>query len=306
MPTSIRLPAIFATAFVALTAASCNVERYATSKFGDVIARGGATWTRDDDPELVRAAAPFSLKLVESLLDTEPKHEGLLLTASRGFTQYAYAFVEQDADRAEEKDLARSRELQTRAKKLYRRGRDYGMRGLEVRHPGICAALYHDLKNALVDTKREDVPFLFWTAASWGLSLSLSKYDPMALADQPIVQALIDRAVELDEGWEEGTLHSFLITYEASRPGGQRDWVERTRKHFERSVELSHGNRAAPFVAFAEAVPMKNQDRREFTELLTRALAVDLRAEPDARLENEIAQARARWLKSRTADLFVQ
>ena len=32
------------------------------------IAQGGSAFSGDDDPELVRAAAPFSLKLIESLL----------------------------------------------------------------------------------------------------------------------------------------------------------------------------------------------------------------------------------------------
>jgi len=41
----------------------------------------------DDDPELVREAVPFSLKLIESLLEQSPQHRGLLYAASSGFTQ---------------------------------------------------------------------------------------------------------------------------------------------------------------------------------------------------------------------------
>jgi predicted anti-sigma-YlaC factor YlaD len=285
---------------------ACSVERFAAGKLGDALAGSGSTYARDDDPELVRAAAPFSLKLIESLLEKDPEHEGLLLAATRGFTQYAYAFVEQDADRIEDADLARSRELQERARRLYHRAHVYGLRGLEVRHPGFRECFDDDPHTALADARAEDVPLLYWTAASWGLELALSKDDPEALLGLPQVEALIDRALALDESWNEGAIHTFLVTYESSRPSGRREWVDRARTHFERAVALSHGTIAAPYVAFAEAVPLKEQNQRAFEELLGRALAIDLAKNPEARLENEIARARARWLLSRESELFLE
>lgn len=307
IPSHLRVRALVAAiGIVALLASGCSVRRFAAGQLGDALAESGASFARDDDPELIRAAAPFSLKLVESLLDENPEHEGLLLAAARGFTQYGYAFVEQDAERVEEQDLARSREMRARALKLYRRARDYGLRGLDVRHPGLSKALLDDPARALAATGRDDVPLLYWTAASWGLLLAGSKDDPEVLADQPAMQALIDRALELDDTWSDGAIHVFLITYEAARPGGGKDWEQRARAHFDRAVALSGDRRAAPFVAYAEAVPMKTQDKRAFEELLERALAVRVELFPDARLENELAQSRARWLRSRIPDLFLE
>ena len=80
----------------------CAVRELAVNRFGDAIAQGGSAFSGDDDPELVRAAAPFSLKLIESLLAESTEHKGLLLAASRGFTQYAYAFLQQEAEEAED------------------------------------------------------------------------------------------------------------------------------------------------------------------------------------------------------------
>lgn len=77
----------------------CSIKRMAVNKFGDALASGGSTYESDDDPELVASAVPFGLKLMESLLAESPKHPGLLLAASSGFTEYAYAFVGQQADR---------------------------------------------------------------------------------------------------------------------------------------------------------------------------------------------------------------
>ncbi|MBI5365104.1 MAG: hypothetical protein HZA53_18145 [Planctomycetes bacterium] len=292
-------------ACAALVLGACSVERFAVGKLGDALADGSSSWMKDDDPELIRSAVPFSLKLIESLLEKDPQHDGMLLAAASGFTQYAWGFVQQDAERMEEHDLARSRELAERARKLYRRAREYGLRGLDARHPGFREALLEDPATAIADAERADVPFLYWTAAAWGLELTLSKTDPMELANLPAVEALIDRALQLDEGWNDGAIHGFLIVFEESRPGGGRDWTERARKHFERAVELSKGARAAPYVAFAEAVPMKAQDRKGFEELLGHALAIDASKHPEVRLENELAAARARWLLSRIDDLFL-
>src|SRR5215510_8014881 len=97
----------------------CSVRRIAVNKLGDALAAGGTTFASDDDPELVKAAVPFSLKLMESLLAESPNHEGLLFATASGFTQYAFAFVQQEADEMEDKDVAKAAEIRVRARKLY-------------------------------------------------------------------------------------------------------------------------------------------------------------------------------------------
>ena len=132
---------------MAVAGSGCSVKRMAVNKVGDALAGGGTTFASDDDPELVKAAVPFSLKLMESLLNESPRHEGLLLATASGFTQYAYAFVQEDADEMEDKDLAAAEEMRGRARRLYLRARNYGLRGLEVRHKGFEKALRADAEN---------------------------------------------------------------------------------------------------------------------------------------------------------------
>jgi hypothetical protein len=48
--------------------AGCSVHKFAVNKVADAIASSGATFAGDDDPQLVREAVPFGLKLNESLL----------------------------------------------------------------------------------------------------------------------------------------------------------------------------------------------------------------------------------------------
>src|SRR5262245_15256070 len=88
----------------ALACGGCSIRRYALNQAADALAGSSTTFASDDDPELVKAAAPFSLKLMESLLAENPQHRGLLTSAASGFTQYAYAFVEDEADEIEPRD----------------------------------------------------------------------------------------------------------------------------------------------------------------------------------------------------------
>ena len=154
---------------VGITSIGCAVKRIAVNKLGNAIASGGTIYASDNDPELVQSAVPFSLKLMESLLEESPKHRGLLLAACKGFTEYSYAFVQEDADEIEGTNLAEATRLRARARRLDLRARDYGLRGLEARHLGFGTALRQNPRAAVQRiTSTKEVPLLYWTAASWG------------------------------------------------------------------------------------------------------------------------------------------
>lgn len=306
-PASRVRPVGWLAALLALCLAStgCSVKRLAINQLGDALSNGGGSFATDDDPDLIRDAAPFSLKLMESLLAEAPGHRELLQALASGYTQYAYAFAQQPADELEEKDLAAAAASRARAKRLYLRARNYGLRGLEARYPGIEKELRADPVRAVRLTKKADVHLLYWTAASWAATISLSKDSPDAIADLPLAAALIDRALVLDEKFDHGAIHSFLITFELARPGAGPDAVAKSRQHFARAVELSGGNQAGPYLSLAENVAVKQQNATEFKALLEKALAVKVDARPEWRLVNTIMQRRAKWLLGRMDDLIL-
>jgi predicted anti-sigma-YlaC factor YlaD len=283
------------------------IKKFAINKLGDALAGTGTTFSSDDDPDLVADAIPFGLKLYESLLAETPRHKGLLLAAATGFTQYSYAFVDQPADEAMTEHLDQSNALRARARRLYLRAHRYGLRGLEVSYPGLGAALEQDPAAALARTRKQDIPLLYWTAASHGLAISASKSDPEMIAQLPVVEAILRRVTELDESWGDGAVPQFRITIESVQTGLKpAEKQEHMRKYFERSLQLSKGVLAAPFVSYAENACVANQNRAEFKALLEKALAIDADAHPSDRLANLVAQRRARWLLSRIDELFLE
>lgn len=288
-----------------LLAGGCSVRKFAVNKLGDSLANSGTTFASDNDPDFVGQAVPFSLKLIEGLLAESPKHRGLLYAAASGFTQYSYVWVQQPADETESIDLEKSTALRVRARNLYLRAKEYGLRGIEAKHPNFASALREHPPEALRRTNKADVPLLYWTAVAWGAAISLSKDHPEIVAEQPQVEALIDRAYALDPDFEHGVIDQFLISYESARQGAKGDFAERSKQHFDRAVRLSDGQLASPFVSFAESVSVQKQNRKEFESLLQQALAINPDSRPEWRLSNLIMQRRARWLLSREDELFL-
>lgn len=303
---SARRLGCFTVALTLLLSTGCSVKKFAISRMADSLAsQSTSSFATDDDPELIGDALPFALKLMEGLLDQVPQHRGLLFATSSGFTQYSYVWVQQPADEMEQQDVERAKVMRLRARKLYLRARDYGIRGLEVKHPGFGMALRHDAKFAVRAATKRDVPLLYWTAASWGAAISVSKDDPDLVADQPIVEALVDRSLALDPEFDHGAIHGFLISYESVRQGAEGDFAVRSRRHFDEQVRLTGGHLASPFVSLAETVSVSKQDKKEFESLLKQALAIDLDAKPEWRLNNIVMQRRARWLLSREDELIL-
>jgi predicted anti-sigma-YlaC factor YlaD len=270
---------------LALAAATgCSVREYALRSVGDALAGGGDTYASDDDLELIGIATPFGLKTIETLLAEVPDHTGLLLAAARGFTQYTYVYVQTPAEELEERDVAAAYAQQERARRLYVRARDYGRRGLR--------------------NEPDNVALLYWTAVASAAAISLSKDRPDMLAGLPEVDKMIRRAEQLDPDFDRGTLQSFLIGYEMSRPGAGAGAEKLARAHFARAVELSGGRQAGPYVSLAEAVSVEKKNRREFEALLKQAMQVNPGAQPEWRLANTVMQKRARRLLARTDELF--
>ncbi len=286
---------------------ACSPRAAATKVMANAVSSSptGGVYAEDDDPELIRAAVPFGLKTMEALLAEHPDHDGLLTALAAGFTQFGYGFVEADGDAAELRGQnAAAQGLHARANKLYLRAREYGLRGLEVRHEGLAAKLrsVRDLDAALAVLEKDDVPLAYWTAASWALAIGSKKEDMALVAELPVPGAIMKRALALDEAWDEGAIHVFFVTWEATQGGDAG--LARAKEHFDRAVALSKGKKLGVFVAYAEAVAIPRQDRAEFTRLLQQVLAADVEADKEHRLANVLAQRRARLLLDHVEDLF--
>ena len=301
----IARPAIIFVAAAVLSGCA-TVNTLAVKGVASTLSEGGDTVTSHDDPDLIAGAMPFALMLHESLLASVPTYEPLLTTTCSLYTQYAFGFVAADAEALQRDDYDRSKQLNDRAFRLAERGRKYCWRGLEVKFRGISEALKADPAQALQRAKKEHVELLYWSAASLGAAISTGGIEhPELLIDWPVVRALAERALALDETWNNGSLPELMVTVESQGEAlGGSD--ERARRYFARAVEIQRGLSPGPYVALATGVVKTRQDRDEFTKLLDQALAIDPDKDPSHRLVTLITQKRARLLRERIDDLFLE
>lgn len=300
-----RLPVAFLILLVVTSGSACSLKTMAVNTVANTLSETGTTFTADDDLKLVGDAIPFALKLYETLLESTPRHQGLLLSTCSGFTQYAYGYIETEAESLPSIRRADIRDAHDRALRLYLRARGYCFRAMNVRFGENTSEALLLKPDTVVDkAKVADVPLLYWTAASWGAAISLGLDRPDLAIDLPAVRMLAERALALDEKWSKGALHELFITLDSlpEELGGNR---ARAREHFARAVELQEGLSPGPYVALATGVAVPSQDRAEFERLLKTALAIDPEKNPSSRLVTLLIQQRARLLLDRIDERFV-
>jgi hypothetical protein len=175
---------------------------------------------------------------------------------------------------------------------MYARARGYCMRGLALRHPGFSqAGLISNSEIALRATTKEDVPWLYWTGASWGAELSIAPDRLLRIGELAGVRALMRRAKSLDDSWDHGAIYEAMIAFDGLPVllGGS---PSAARADFDRAMELSGGKSVFARVAYASTL----SDEAEKKRLLQAAVEEDVSKVPGRRLTNLIAQRYAKAL----------
>jgi predicted anti-sigma-YlaC factor YlaD len=295
-------------ALAVLLLSSCSINQFAVRTVAGFLSGSGQStvFTGEDDPELVRDALPFVLKTYESLLEADPQNAPLALATGRTFVSYAFAFIQAPSDELPSSKADEQRAMRDRAKRLFLRARAYILRGLEIRRPGFGAAFEKgNMDAALKLTRPEDADYLYWAGAAWMAAFSADPFDFAQIITLPRAVALLKQVDGWDGAYGAGAVHEIFITFYGAAPAELGGSEAKARESFDRVMKLSKGQRAGPYLALATAVSIKRQDVQEFSDLLGKALAVDLDASPGDRLVNIINQRKARWLLDHVEDYFL-
>ena len=289
--------------------ASCSINKIAIKSVSDALTGSGSAdvFTGDSDPELVGGALPFAIKMYETLLSQNPSHQGLLLTTGSLFVMYANAFVQGPAEMLDSIDFYEERQAGLdRAKKLYLRGYALLNSALDKKYPGFSTASVNDgsLEPLLKKCRKDDVPLLYWAVAGGLAAYSIDVFDFSLGSSIPEWGAMIARAYELDPDFSNGAIDDFYILYYASMPetlGGDKAKAE---IHFRRALEKTRGLAAGPYVSYAKAICVPDQDYDCFKDNLEKALEIDPDEDPSSRLVNIISQRKARYMLENAYEFF--
>ncbi len=316
--------------FVVMLAGCKSIEKAGINMISDIMAGEGSgeIFTGDNDPQLVEDALPFILKMYEMLVGMNPTDPDLLLATGSTFIMYSNIFIQTPAGMLPDESFLEQSRMLKRSKKMYRRGTEYVLRALDLLYDGFRNDFDSgNIDEALYDMYEEDIEFLYWAAS--GLMGEFSS-DPFDLSLGPQVYkavSLIYKAYEMDENYNKGAIHDILLLMNSSLPEalmfnsidsetalfvknyysnmGLINPVEKARYHFDKSIELSGGINASPYISLASTVCVKEQNYKEFKNLLNQAIDIDPELIPEMRLAGIIYQDKAKWLLENSSNFFI-
>ncbi|MBD3413835.1 MAG: hypothetical protein GF421_05315 [Candidatus Aminicenantes bacterium] len=288
---------------------SCSVKKIALNKAADALTGESSSnvFLTDNDPELVGDALPFTIKMYESLMVSIPDHYELRLQTGMLYIMYANAYIQSPADQLPDTEFEKKEFMYSRAKNLYLRGRDIVMEGMDRRFPHFIKHLKAKrFQQALSVIDQESVPALYWASAGWVAAYSIDPFDMKLGITLPQAEAMMKKVLELDEDFNNGSVHDFFILYYGSIPEYMGGSAKKAREHFKKAVRLSKGRSASPYLSLASTVSIKEQDIKEFKHLLNQVLKIDPNQYPSLRLQNTIYQRKARWMLDHIDEYFVE
>jgi hypothetical protein len=242
-----------------------------------------------DDPELVESGLPAYLLLLDGLISQRPDNVALLSAGAQTFALYGSRFVPPE-----------------RAATLTAKARRYGERAICLAHEPACQwhdAEYSRLVTELEGVSEKDIGPLYSYAVSWLSNLDATSEDWTAVAELPWVEAVLERALAVDETYENGALHGYLGILNSLRPpalGGKPDVA---RAHFERAIELSQGRDLSIKVEYARRYARLVFDQELHDRLLTEVLNAPVEA-PLYTLFNVLAKQEAQTLLATSKEYF--
>ena len=283
---------------------SCSISGLATRKMTDTLANSsGVSFTSDDDPELIADALPFTIKLYESLIEKDSTNPALYLATSRLLCLYSQYFVSAPLDTIS--DPSQKKAIGKRAKKLFLRSREYALKSLDIKMPGIKKALLSgSVDLTLKKVTVADTTALFWTSVAWLGAIGADRSDFSLAMGIKKPLSIVKKVIEINPAFYQGMAHELLGIASVNLPKSLGGGLDTAAYYFRKAIELCDSSRASAFVLYATTVAQKKNDRSLYISLLQKASAIPVDSYPQLRLQNTLYQQKSRTLMANFSSVF--
>lgn len=266
---------------------------------------GTNVFTSDDDPDFIKSALPFTLKVYEQLIQANPDHKGLHQTTAIGYASYAYAFLHAPADTLPTEELDQINHLKKRAKKLYLRSRSYAIKGLDLSYPNFLRNLARKSDSLLPLIKKEDVGLIYWAGMSWFGAFNMDKFDMKLQLSIGNAKKLIFKAQELDPDYGNGAIDNFMITLFGSTPASMGGSLDSAKYYYKEALRKAKVPTADPHISYARAVCVAEKDKETYLSILKKAKKIKPKLDSTNLLLRTLKQQEAQWLIDHVDDFFL-
>jgi len=275
---------VILSAILFLTA--CSMDKFVIRQTGALLDYGSLALYEETDLELAEHAMASNIKLLEGMVKGDPENENLLLLTTQALNGYALGFVEDEEPE--------------RAKALYLRAKDYGLRVL-LMDDAFAEADTGSVEayTAAVNNMDEDyIDALFWTGFAWAGWINLSIDDPRAMIDLTKVQILMQRVLDIDETYFHGATHLFFGSIWGVKPKMLGGDPEKAKEHFEKNLEITKGTFLLTYVYYAMFYAAKVLDEDLFYSFVVKIEKTPADALPGYQLLNMIAKSKVKHLRA--------
>ena len=254
-----------------------------------------------DHPKIVSLYFEKKIKSLERKKSLSTEQKRLLLKTK---VEYGFGVLLEESDRILDDDYNLGVKKSQEAHIVFSDAKKVGNSILIISYPKLDSWLSGETD---LQFKINDVSDLYWLAAAYGGAIKSSRGNPFDVVKLPVVKKLLITAIALDPKWGKGALYSAMMSYTSSRPDLFGDaLIDSVSSFYEKALIASDSLDASLFVSYAELIDKKFQDRDAFEQKLDIVLNMDVEKDKDFRLSNIIAQERAKWLLSKTDDIFFE
>ncbi len=278
---------------------ACSPRQMAVSEMSSILADGADRFERDEDLDLIEAAMPANIKLLESFLTESPDDPRIRTLLARLYGSYAFAFAERDLEAdallpGRTPARVRAESLEEQVRRYYQKGAEYALQVIEDRHPGCREQLdaVSDVETCFSRIGREDLPALFWFGFDLGGYVNNSRGSIRALSRAHLAEKAMQRVIALDPAFYHGGAHLFLMIYYAARPPMAGGNPETATSHYRALKEMFGDDFSLPDLFRARYLLYQDQDREAFHRVLTAIRERPVDPGPH-RLLNKVAADRA-------------
>jgi len=275
-----------------LLLSACSMGQLVVRGTTSILDSGMDAMNRESDLQLARDAMPANLKLMEGMLIEDPHNNTLRLYAAEGFYGYGFGFIE-----AEDPG---------RAALLYRRCYTHAQVALQAAGLTIDPETSSEeaLAGAVGKLDERAVPALFWTASCLGKWVDLNRDTVSDIASLANAAVLMQRVLDLDEGFYHAGPHLFFGVYYGGRSPLLGGDFARSSRHFARAAALNEDKLLMVDVLEAQYLNRQQLDEAAFHARLQHVLDAPADLDPELMLLNGIAKQHAARLLEQETDWF--
>ena len=264
-------------AAVLTSVASCSPRKVMINELVGMLEVGLPAMEQEDDLNLLAGSIPAHIKLLETVLASDPRNPRLLNLLARLYGAYAFALLESEwearqlgAPSVVDTGIGENR-LADAVARYYQTGARYALRSLEVRHPQAQTQLNHLSQSAdfIHSLGQRDVPALFWYGFNLGGVVRHRLDSVEAMAKAHLVEKAMMRVIELDPSYDRGNAYLVLMVYHASRPrmlGGDPD---KARQYYRLYRETGGATASLGDIFFARYILVRQQEKKAFEKRLS-------------------------------------